>query len=183
MIHVAAGSQNGAKLQSVQHAFQTAFGGAVTVRGHDTDSGVSAMPLSDEESILGARNRASAALRADSEAHYGVGLEGNVDETAGRLFLRGWVVIVDRDGLEGIGHSAGVVLPERIASLVRAGAELGPLIRQLVGDTDNTVRHTQGTNGILTNGAYTRIDEFTHATLCALAPFVNTDLYIDSSTV
>lgn len=175
-VEVSVGTTNGAKLRAVEQVFAAAFG-AVTVRGVEAASGIAAQPMTDEESIRGAGNRADAALKANTRAAYGVGLEGNVAETAGRLFLRGWVVVKDRDGTVGIGHSAGVALPEHIADRVRGGEELGPLMQQLLGDTNNAVRHGQGSNGILTQGMYTRVDEFTHAAQCALAPFVNPDMY------
>lgn len=175
-VEISVGTTNRAKLRAVERVCSTIFG-AVTIQGYDVDSGISAQPMTDEESILGAGNRADAALLRHPRAEYGIGLEGNVAETAGQLFLRGWAVVKNRDGTTGIGHSGGIALPHHIAERVRDGKELGPLMQQSLNDKANAVRHDQGTNGILTNGMYTRVDEFTHAVQCALAPFVRPDAY------
>ncbi len=176
VIEIAVGTTNQAKLQAAERVCRAAYG-AVIIQGFATESGISAQPVTDEESILGASNRADAALQEFPSATYGIGLEGNVAETAGKLFLRGWAVVKDRRGVTGIGHSGGVALPDHIADQVRIGKELGPLVKDWLGDHENTIRHNQGTNGILTAGMYTRVDEFTHAIECALAPFVHADMY------
>lgn len=175
-IIVAVGSLNKAKLAGVQNAFSGVFT-SIKILPVEVDSGVAAQPMTDEVSIQGATNRAKAALTSVPNADYGVGLEGNVDEHAGLMILRGWVVIVSKAGITGYGHSAGVEIPPTIAQRLRAGQELGPLMQQLLNDTHNTTRHSEGTSGVLTNGTYSRVDEFTHATQCALARFLNPDLY------
>src|SRR5262245_30247887 len=70
-------------------------------------TGVPAMPLSDEELMLGAKNRAEAAYEVwrrdgetDAENTFFVGLEGGFHSTifdSSRLtFLRGWAYVTDR---------------------------------------------------------------------------------------
>ena len=173
---IAVGTMNGAKNEAVRTVLSTVWHDAKFV-SLDVPSGVAAMPMSVTETLRGARNRAGAALAITPEAAYGVGLEGGVEEIYGALFLGGWAVIIDREGNKGEGASARVALPDTIAERLRAGEELGPLMQQLLHDKENAVRHTLGTHGILTNGRYTRVDEFTHALQCAVAPFVNTQLY------
>jgi inosine/xanthosine triphosphatase len=173
---IAVGTMNGAKNEAARTVLSTVWREAQFVP-LDVPSGVAAMPMSAKETLQGARNRARAALELQPDAMYGIGLEGGVEEIYDTLFLGGWAVIVDRQGNKGEGASARVALPHTIAERLRAGEELGPLMQTLLKDDTNTVRHTLGTHGILTDERYTRVDEFTHALQCAVAPFVNAQLY------
>lgn len=173
---VVVGTRNGAKNEAVRAVLGSVWTDVVFVQ-HEVLSGVAAMPMSAEETLRGARNRARAALKLQPDATYGVGLEGGVEELYGTLFLGGWAVIADRHGNRGEGASARVALPHGIAERLRKGEELGPLMQTLLKDDTNAVRHTLGTHGILTNGLYTRVNEFTHALQCAVAPFIKPEFY------
>ncbi len=143
----------------------------------ETQSGVAAMPLTDEEGIAGAINRAKNALqKIDSD--YSVGLEGSVHENKYGMFLGGWVVILNKDNSKiGIGNSGEILLPEWIRKKLNAGEELGPIIKELMKDEQDRIRQTSGTNGILTKGLYTREMEFEHAVRTAMAIFVSPEHY------
>lgn len=140
-----------------------------------TNSGISDQPMSDEESIQGAINRAKEGLQQIEGADYSIGLEGNVDENQFGMFLNGWAAIINKRGLIGLGCSGKVEIPKDIANQLREGKELGPLMQELM--EDNSLRNNQGTNGVLTNGLYTRTKEFEDAVSCALAKFVNSEMY------
>ncbi len=179
-IQIAVGSTNRAKNLAVETAFRRAFSEKdIQTHGFEVASGIAEQPTTDEESIQGAINRARAALAQLATADFGVGLEGNTVTIADRMFLHGWVAIVDQSDPDniGIGHSSGLELPEHIKTGVDNGRELGPLLQEMLDDTENTVRHTLGTNGVLSNGLYTREQEFIDATVVALAKFVKPDLY------
>jgi Uncharacterized conserved protein len=178
-IHIAVGSKNKAKNLAVHTAFEKAFPYAtIETQGFDVESGIADQPTTDEESIQGALNRANGALAQLATANYGVGLEGNTVTIAGRMYLHGWVAIVQKDSeTSGIGHSSGLELPAYLKEGIEAGKELGPLLQEILKDEDNTIRHTQGTNGVLSGGLYTREQEFIDATTVALARFVKPDLY------
>jgi len=173
---IAVGTENKAKNEAARAVLGSVWPEATFV-AVNAPSGISAMPMSVEETLRGARNRAHAALGLRPDASYAVGLEGGVEDVYGTLFLGGWAVIVDRKGRIGEGASARVALPASISERLRRGDELGPLMQQLLKDEKNEVRHTLGTHGILTHGRYTRVDEFTHALQCAVAPFVNEQFY------
>ena len=180
-LHIAVGSKNQAKNLAVKTVFKRAFpDSAIHTHGYDVASNIADQPTTDEESIQGAVNRAQAALAQHAAAEYGVGLEGNTAVIADRMFLHGWVAITRREtGETGIGHSSGIELPEHIRRGVESGYELGPLLQQMLGDTDNTIRHTLGTNGVLSGGMYTREQEFIDATTVALARFVKPGLFTE----
>ena len=82
-VKVMVGSTNPIKIEAVRTAFEMVWPEQIwDVTWVSAASGVSVQPMSDEECIIGARNRARAAL-AHSDAAYGVGLEGGLQRTAG----------------------------------------------------------------------------------------------------
>lgn len=180
-LRIAVGSQNQAKNKAVTSAFQRAFPKTIIeTRGFDVPSGIADQPTTDEESIQGALNRAHGALAKLASANYGVGLEGNTVTVAGTMYLHGWVAIVKKDTpTPGIGHSSGIELPNYLREGINAGKELGPLLQNILQDNDDAIRHSLGTNGVLTDGLYTREQEFLDATIVALARFVKPELYAD----
>lgn len=178
-IQIAVGSENKAKNLAVLKAFRTAYPKTVLqIKGFNVESGIADQPTTDEESIQGAINRANGALARLATARFGVGLEGNTVTIANRMYLHGWAAIVERDNdTAGIGHSSGLELPQNLRQGIEEGKELGPLLQAMLGDKDNEIRHTLGTNGVLSDGLYTREQEFIDATTVALARFVKPDLY------
>ncbi|MBI4469860.1 MAG: DUF84 family protein [Acidobacteria bacterium] len=142
-----------------------------------------AMPLNDEEMMIGAQSRAqllaeqlaSDAVRAD----FYVGLEGgfHIEEVGEEdlVFLRGWAYVTD--GVHGhFGASPSICVPAIIANpVVDNGRELGEVIDQVAGEFD--VRSRQGTWGILSCDLINRCETFRLALLAAFAPFYNRPLY------
>ncbi|MBK8429805.1 MAG: inosine/xanthosine triphosphatase [Chloroflexi bacterium] len=165
---LAIGSPNPVKLAAVRQVVAQVWPTAELV-GLDVPSGVSAMPFGADECLAGARNRARAA-REVLDGDMGLGLEGGVEESAVGLLLGGWVVVVHRDGRESAANTARIPLPPAIAERVRAGAELGPLMDELVGE-QNT-KQKGGAVEILTHGLVNRRDVFATAVAFALAPFL-----------
>lgn len=178
-LDIAVGSQNKAKNLAVKIAFKKAFPDyEIETHGFDVESGVSLQPLTNEETLAGAMNRAKNAGVQLEDHDYAVGLEGGIVKVDRVVMLVGWVAIYKAgSGEPGVGHSSGLLLPEHMASALLAGEELGPLLQEMLGDEENTIRHTLGANGILSNGLYTREQEFTDATTAALARFVSPTLY------
>lgn len=175
---IAIGTKNLAKIEGVKQAFNAAYSkNKIEYFSFETNSKIKAQPLSDEEAITGAKNRAIEALKKCEDAEFGIGLEGTIDETNFGMFLCGWVVIIDKNNNIGIGSSPKILVPEWIAKRIRTGEELGPIVKELMDDQENTIRHSLGTCGVLTNGLYSRIDEFNHATLNALSIFIGKKYY------
>jgi len=132
-------------------------------------SGVSGMPMSSEETLLGAENRARDAMQK-SGADLSIGLEGGVNQEAAGLMLMGWVVILDKNGRKGVGGASRLPLPDRIARRVLAGEELGPVMDDVL--NDDNVKQKGGAVGALTNGLVLRQEAFAIAVAYALSPFV-----------
>ena len=137
-------------------------------------SGVSEMPLNDDETIRGARNRAMAA-RLKADADLGIGLEGGVHPEVFGLVLQGWAVIVDGNGREGIGAAARLPLPTLIADRILDGEELGPVMDDLL--NDHNVKQKGGAVGALTAGLVPRGDAFAIAVAYSLSPFIAPEFY------
>lgn len=170
---IAVGSRNPVKINAVAEIVAQRWPQA-TVTGVAVPSGVSPMPMSDHETLSGARNRAKAAREA-LNADLGFGLEGGVEPTADGLFLMGWVVVVDRLGREGIGGAAKLPLPTHIARRVLAGEELGPVMDDVL--DDHNIKQKGGAVGALTDGLILRQDTFKVGVAYALAPFLVPELY------
>jgi inosine/xanthosine triphosphatase len=170
---VAVGSTNPVKLTAVSSIFSRVWPEAAVIPVA-VPSGVSHMPMSDEETRMGARNRALAA-QEQSGADFGVGLEGGVQKEPFGLVLQGWVVIVAEDGRSGVGGCARIQLPDHIAQRVLSGEELGPVMDDVLGD--HNVKQKGGAVGALTNHLVVREEAFATAVAYALAPFVAPDLY------
>lgn len=173
-MRIAVGSKNPTKVEAVRRILVQAFGD-VQVVGVNVSSGVPEQPLGEQETRQGALNRARAALQAE-QADLGLGLEGGVVFTAQGAFTMGWVAIVDGAGRVGLSQSPWLPLPPAVAEAIGAGQELGPVMDRLTGQ-QNTKQHG-GAVGILTKGLFDRQAAWELSVACALAPFLNTNMYV-----
>ena len=158
MLNVAIGTTNPAKVQAVQKAFQDQYG-EVHFECLKTESFVSDQPISDQETIEGALNRAKNVLKA-TDSDVGIGLEGGVFESSYGMFLCNWGAMVDLQGNEIIGGGARIALPKEISNELKAGKELGPLMDEYTQRTG--IRKKEGAIGVFTNGLITRDAMFLH---------------------
>jgi len=170
---IAVGTKNPVKVRAVKRIAGRMWAHA-EVLSVDVPSSVSEQPMSDEEAIEGARNRARLALEKTG-ADLGIGLEGCSVETRYGMFLTGWVVAVDKKGRTGIGCGGRMLLPDKVASEVRRGKELGPVMDALVGD--HNTKQKEGAVGILTRGLIVREEAFHVPLIYALARFYNEEWY------
>jgi len=173
-MRVALGSQNPVKVAATERALAGQFR-SVVAEPVGVDSGVAEQPRGHAETLSGAETRAERALDSFADADLGVGIEGGVagfDGTDG-LYLIMWAAVTDGTQL---GHGAGpsLRLPDDVAARIRDGAELGPVMDDLL-DTEGVARD-QGAAGVLTDGIIDRESALAHAVAGALGPFV-TELY------
>lgn len=169
-------SLNPAKIEAVRAAFSKAFPNKpFEIEGVSVPSDVKDQPTSIEEARRGAENRAMNAQKA-REAYYWVGLEAGIEDTPHGMVSSAWVCVMDGTR-RGFGNSGQFVLPEKIARLVREGKELGEADDIVFGRTNS--KQAEGAIGILSRHLYTRSDALCFATVAALIPFMNRDLYSD----
>jgi inosine/xanthosine triphosphatase len=169
-------SDNPVKINAAKQGFERMFlETEINCQGVTVDSGVSHQPKSDEETLLGATNRALNAKIAVSEADYWVGIEGGISEIDGTMEAFAWVIILDKNNKKGKGKSGAFILPLKVADLIREGLELGDADDRIFGMTDS--KRQIGAVGILTQGVLDRTGYYEQAVILALIPFVNQDLY------
>ena len=163
-------SANPVKIAAVQMAFEQMFPEKTwRVRGEPMPSGVSDQPRTDAETLQGAENRATAAMRAFPNAAFWVGIEGGVQPLGEELLSFAWVVVRGSNGKVGKARSGSFLLPPRVVELVNAGYELGDADDIVFGQSNS--KQKMGAVGLLTGGAIDRIALYAHAVMLALIPF------------
>jgi inosine/xanthosine triphosphatase len=170
---IAVGSLNPVKLSSVRLALERAKFN-FTLQGVAVPSGVAEQPIGLEESARGARQRALNA-RAALDAAWGVGMEGGVEfDQAGDAWLFNVVAIITPER-ESLTRGGMLLLPPRVAAELRAGAELGPVMDELLGTSN--IKQGLGAIGYLTGGLIPREAAFFDCFSRALAPLLHPELY------
>lgn len=174
--HIAVGSTNRVKVNAVRAVIATLWTD-VEVTGIAVASGVPDQPWGDEETLRGAEQRARAALAATS-ADLAFGIEGGaVLLPDGRVRTCAWAVATDRHGVIGQGGSLAMLVPRRVAALMRNGLELSHAVDAVVGDTDS--KHGQGAVGHFTAGLIDRQRAYESLVAYALAPWLAPVLYAE----
>jgi inosine/xanthosine triphosphatase len=166
-------SENPVKLNAVENGFKSFFHD-VQVEGVSTSSGVSAQPLTEKETLLGARNRVAEARKRINDAEFWVGIEGGIQAMENDLAAFAWIVIKSA-GKKGEARTATFLLPQKVAHLVSGGLELGTA-NDLVFRESNSKQKT-GAVGLLTQNKIDRMELYRQAVILALIPFVNPGLY------
>ncbi len=170
---IAVGSTNPAKVAAVARSVERIWPQA-EVRGIDVPSGVEEQPTTVTAGVRGALQRAAAA-RAALDADLGIGTEGYTEDYPFGMFTTAWTAVVDRAGRVGLGSSGRCPLPASVAAAIRAGGELGPLIDDLLGETNT--KHRGGASGALTAGLVERVDSLSLGVTYALAPFLSSPYF------
>ncbi|KAH6565430.1 hypothetical protein BASA50_010930 [Batrachochytrium salamandrivorans] len=172
VLRVVVGTTNAAKLRASQMACSQIFAShTVVVEGISVESGVSDQPLSDIETIQGAKTRAKAALEARPDAHYALGIEGGAQQIGDRWFEAGWIAVLDHNGQIGLGSSGRYELSEVVMKKLLAGQELADVIDELSGLHD--VRSHSGAMGLVTNELVPRDAAYVPGIIFAFGPFVS----------
>lgn len=173
-------SKNPVKIQAAFDGFRQMFPNEqFEVEGISVASGVSDQPMSNAETLQGARQRVESAYAAHTAADFWVGIEGGVEEMRiGEMEAFAWIVVKSKDGQTGRGRTAAFFLPPRVAELIREGKELGEADDIVFGKINS--KQDNGAVGLLTDNIIHRQHYYTHATVLALIPFKNRDLYSSS---
>lgn len=154
-MRIAIGTENPTKVNAIKEAFAPFVEGEFI--STNVPSNVSVQPLTDQETLAGAINRAKNSLELE-EADIGVGLEGGLVKTDYGYFLCNWGAIYVQDQNPIIAGGARIIIPDEIGELVFSGSELGDVMDQYV--KKNNVRHNEGAIGIFTNGIVDRTKMF-----------------------
>jgi inosine/xanthosine triphosphatase len=168
-------SKNPIKIQAVQAGFAKMFSnGDFEYVAISIPSQVPDQPLSDQETLIGAHNRAHNARKQHHNADYWIGIEGGIHDHAGEMSAFAWVVVLSPNQT-GKGRTGTFYLPSRIAELVRSGVELGEADDMVFNRTNS--KQTVGAVGLLTREVLNRTQFYESAVVLALIPFLNPKLY------
>lgn len=129
MITLAVGTKNPAKVFAVK---ETLLKEPIKIETVSAPSGVSAQPFSNEETKLGALNRAQFA-REQADADAGIGLEGGVYLYEGVYYLCNWGVMVTKGGHVYAASGLSLPLPKEYNKGLEAGKELSHIIGNDIG--------------------------------------------------
>lgn len=173
---VIVGSKNPVKISCTDSGFHHSFNSAFLIQGLNVSSEVEDQPFGEEQTYLGAFNRAKNSKLVFPEADFWVGIEGGVDEKDGEMFAFAWVVIQNRDGKIGKAKTSTFFLPNIISDLIKGGMELGAADDQVFNKENS--KQGNGAVGILTNGAVNRKEYYSQAVVLALIPFLNENIYV-----
>ena len=161
-------SHNPVKANATLASFERMFPGTeFLLKTVSVESGVSEQPMSENETLRGAENRADSARQAVPDADFWVGIEGGIEDLSHGMLAYAWIVVL-ADEAEGKGRTGGFLLPESVASLVREGVELGHA-NDRVFCRENS-KQQEGAIGLLTGNILDRTELYEHGVILALAP-------------
>ncbi len=175
MILIVVGSTNPVKISAVEVAFRTILPREkIKVIGAKVPSNVSEMPMSRDETIQGALNRAKNAMKTQKNADLSVGIEGGLEHhQLTRWVLRAWVVILEKKTMiPYFGSTVGMWLPDSLIQYMKTQqVDLATAIHQILGIKN--VGRTTGVYGLLSNLLVDRKKAFIDALHAAAWPLYN----------
>jgi inosine/xanthosine triphosphatase len=169
-------SANPVKIQATLNGFKSMFpGDEFTVESVDIPSGVNHQPMSDDETLLGAKNRAEKAASLSPQADFWVGIEGGIEKRGGQMGAFAWVVVRGNEQT-GMAKTGTFFLPHQINQLIEEGMELGDADDFIFQRTNS--KQKNGAIGLLTGDIIDRVRLYEPAVVMALIPFKNPDIYM-----
>ena len=169
---VVVASNNPVKRKAAEDAFQRVYPDAIIdITCVGASSEVSDQPTGDEETRIGAINRAKNAAQKQNEGDFWVGMEGGIEVIENTLFAFAWMAVLNSDGQLALGRTTTLPLPPSVLRHIEQGMELGQA-NDLVFGTHNS-KQAGGAFGLLTDNRYTRQGIYAQTLEIALIPFVN----------
>ena len=173
---VVVASTNPVKINTTEIGFAKMFPRIVfKVRGVSIKSNILDQPMSEEETLTGAINRANNVSMIEPHADYWVGIEGGLEKVGEEMESFAWIVVKSKDGKFGKGRTGSFFLPKEVIKLINEGKELGEADDIIFGLTNS--KQANGAVGILTGNVLTRTAFYEPAVILALIPFKNPKLY------
>lgn len=174
-------SKNPVKVQAVREAVHQMFPNEThAFEGISVPSGVSDQPMTDQETLQGAKNRTKQAKQVHPEGDLWVGIEGGIEPREAGMMAFAWIVVEGKTQT-GLGRSAGFMLPPEVCRLISQGIELGEADDIVFGKSNS--KQSNGAIGLLTQDRITRTTLYVPAILMALIPFARPELYPSSVDV
>jgi inosine/xanthosine triphosphatase len=176
MKKIVVASQNPVKIRAVRDGFErmNVLDEETEIIGISAPSGVSDQPMTDEETYLGAKNRAEYIKKECKDADFWVGVEGGLYEKDGDMYAFAWIIVLS-EHQKGEARTASFQIPPKVVALVRQGIELGKADDIVFGQHNS--KHHLGSVGILTHGEIDRTALYEPAVCFALIPFINAEIW------
>ncbi|MBA2369795.1 MAG: DUF84 family protein [Candidatus Protochlamydia sp.] len=149
-IEIAIGSTNPVKIQAVKNALNDED---ICVTPCSASSKVRPQPLSDEETLHGAINRAKDCLEK-TEAAFAIGLEAGVVFLQNEVYLCHWGAIVDRNQNTYFTNGPLILLPAEYGNSLLAGENLEVIMHHSTGI--KSLGAKEGAIGIFTQNRLNR---------------------------
>lgn len=174
-MRIVVASKNPVKINATKLAFEKMFPGVTySLDGINFPSGVADQPMTDNETLTGALNRATKARAAEPNADFWVGLEGGLEEKNNVMEVFAWIIVLSKDKI-GQSRTSTFELPEKIADLIRGGMELAHADDKVFGRANSG--HENGSVGLMTSDVVTRTTYYEQAVILAFIPFKNPEFY------
>jgi len=168
---IGVGSTNPVKIRAAQQACEQVFP-SFEIVSKDVASGVSAQPRSDEETRLGAHNRAVHVLD-ETSADLAIGIEGGVQDSSDGLLNSVWICVMGKDRVPFYSNGVRFLLPKKVADAIYEGQEMGPALDALTQQKDT--KKNMGMVGLVTQGIVGRAEAYTAVIKLALGLFQGRD--------
>lgn len=152
------GTTNQAKVKAALKVIDNHFPGNEW-KAEKVPSNVRDQPFGDEETRLGAINRAKHAAEK-MDGWIGIGLEGGVRTIENQTYVCNWGALSLPDGTIITAAGAQIPLPEEIAVELRKGRELGIIVDEYF--QKSGIRQHEGAIGMFTSNVVTRDLMFEH---------------------
>lgn len=168
-------STNPVKVKAVENGFKKVFPQqTIEFITTSVSSNVADQPMSDSETLSGAKNRALNAKNEVKSSDYWVGVEGGLEYVNNELSSFSWVFVTSSSS-RGQAKTGTYFLPDEVARLIKEGKELGEANDILFEKTNS--KQGEGAVGIFTKGIINRIELYEEAVVLALIPFIHPDLF------
>lgn len=175
-LKVVVGSKNPVKINAAKVTLAKCFPEFhIEVAGIPAPSGVSDQPMTEEETLLGAKNRV-AHLESIEAADFYVAFEGGVDTFSYGVSTFAYVVVSDGQN-SSVGRTADLPLPKQFYGALESGQELGDVLDQHFQTTN--IKQKGGAIGLLTRNLETRESTYVQAMTLAMARHLERELFVD----
>lgn len=168
-------SKNPIKINAVKLGYRKVFSNLdFECEGVSVPSDVSDQPMSNQETLNGAINRATHAKNDFPNAKFWVGIEGGIEKMGEEMMAFAWIVVLSKDKM-GKARTGTFFLPPKVVVLINQGKELGEADDIVFGHSNS--KQKNGAVGILTGNIIDRTQFYVEAMVLGLIPFLNKEIY------
>ena len=180
MIIIAVGSTNPIKIQAVAEVLKHSFLEQAQIQAVSASSEIQEQPLSLEETILGAKNRAKNAFALCAGCSYSFGIESGLFPAQGTAtgFLEACICAIFDGKKYAVGLSCGFEVPHPVLRLiVEKNLDLNQACYEAGLSTNEKLGQAEGIIGMLTKGRIPRKEYTKQCVTTALIQLENPNLY------